>query len=322
MFCVECGKEIEEDFDGMCIECYIKSRKFFEIPEIVEVTICKNCGSYRLDNRWMEGEPGELLKNFLEGNIRHREIKNFEVQIDGNEVICRGEFHGSPVVEKGLVDIKTRYGICEKCSRMKGGYFEAILQVRKDGMDMTDEEIKLSDDVVYKKAGNEGYIAKRERKHGGIDYYIGDKKMAAAAAKILNSIFHGETSISPSLVGMKDGREMYRNTYVVRIPEYVKGGYVEIDGRVFRVFNMGKRIGVRDIETGEKKYFSRNEMSKVKIIDAEEMEAIVLSSKEKEVQILDPESYKSVVLSKPEEMVVGEKIKIIKWKGRTYLAGD
>ncbi|KAA0004408.1 MAG: hypothetical protein FE043_00735 [Thermoplasmata archaeon] len=321
MFCVECGKEIEEDFDGMCIECYIKSRKFFEIPGTIEITVCRNCGSHKLESKWIEGSMEDALKNFLEGSIKHRGVKKFRVKMEGSRIICTGEFHEHPVYEEREVEIKTRYSICEKCSRMKGGYFEAILQVRKDGTNMTDEEIKLSDEVVYKKAGHGGYVTKREKKHGGIDYYMGDKKMAASAARILSDMFHGETSISPSLVGMKDGREMYRNTYVVRIPEYAKGGYVEVGGRVFRVFDMGKRIGMRDIETGEKKYFSRNEMSKVKVIGAEEMEAIVLSSREKEVQILDPENYKTVVISKPEDMEVGEKVRILKWKDRIYLTG-
>jgi len=62
-------------------------------------------------------------------------------------------------------------------------------------------------------------------------------------------------------------------------------------------------------------------MSKVKVIGAEEMEAIVLSSREKEVQILDPENYKTVVISKPEDMEVGEKVRILKWKDRIYLTG-
>lgn len=63
-------------------------------------------------------------------------------------------------------------------------------------------------------------------------------------------------------------------------------------------------------------------MSKAKVMDVEEMEAIVLSGKEKEVQILDPENYKVLVLSKPADMKVGEKIKIIKWKERIYVVGD
>ena len=322
MFCVECGKEIEESFEGLCIECYVRKKKFFDIPESVDVTVCRNCGSYNIGNKWLEGELYELLKNFLRGSIKHKGIKNFRVEIDGDKVVCRGDFHGFEVTEEGVINVKTRYGICETCSRMKGGYFEAVLQVRKGGRDMTDEEIKLSDEVVYRKAGHESYITKRERKHGGIDYYMGDKKMAASAAKILNDMFCGETSVSPSLVGMKDGREVYRNTYLVRIPEYSKGRYIEIDGRVWKVFDMRKRVGVVDIETGEKKYFSRDRMSKVKVIDVEEMEAIVLSSKEKEVQILDPENYRVLVLSKPADMKVREKVKIIKWKERAYVVGD
>jgi nonsense-mediated mRNA decay protein 3 len=207
---------------------------------------------------------------------------------------------------------------------MKGGYFEAILQVRKDNVDMTKSEIELSDEVVYKRASEYGggYVSKKEMKHGGVDYYISDKKMAASAAKFLSEIFRGETSVSPSLTGMKDGREVYRNTYLVRIPEYSKNRYVEIDGRVYRVFDMGKKIGVRDMVNGGKKYFYRDEMSKARVLDVDEMEAIVVSKEEGEVQILDPESYRTVVISKPEGVEIGDSVRIIKWKGKIYLTGD
>lgn len=324
MFCVECGKETDETFNGLCIECYVKINKFFDIPSSIVVTICKNCSSYKIDKEWMQGGLESLIKKFLERSTKHDEIKNFRVNIEKNKVTCSGNFHGFFIREDGQINIKIKNSICEVCSRMKGGYFEAILQVRKENMEMTESEIKLSDEIVYGKASAYGgaYISKRERKHGGVDYYMGDKKIAASAARILNDAFRGETNISSSLIGVKDGREVYRNTYIVRIPEYSKNGYVEINDRVYRVFDMGKRIGLRDMASGEKKYFYRNEMSKAKVMDVDELEAIVLSKKENEIQILDPENYRTVVISKPKEIETGEKVKIIKWKGRIYLVGD
>lgn len=323
MFCVECGKETEETFDGLCIECYVKGRKFFNIPGIIEVTVCRNCGAYKVESGWAHGELDELIRAFLEEHIKHEGIKNFEVRVDGNTVACTGEFHGFPIREEEQIEVKIKNSICETCSRIKGGYFEAILQVRKEGGKMSDRELQLSDDVVYKKSSEYagGYVSKREMIHGGVDYYIGDKKMAASAARILSEIFHGESSVSPSLVGMKDGREVYRNTYIVRIPEYTRGGYVEVDGRVYRVIDMGKRIGLMDMENGERRYFYRNQMSKAKIMDVGEMEAVVVSEKEGELQVLDPENYRTVVISKPEGMKVGDTVKVVKWKGRIYLAG-
>lgn len=290
----------------------------------MEVTVCRNCGACRIDGDWVHEDVETTIKNFLEEHIKHPGIKNFKVEIDEDKAICTGEFHGFPIREEGHIDIKIKNSICDTCSRMVGGYFEAVLQVRKEGGEMSEEELKTSDEVVYKKSSEypEGYVSQRERIHGGVDYYIGDKKMAASAARILNDMFHGETGISPSLVGMKDGREVYRNTYVVRIPEYSKNRYVEVDGRVYKVFDMGKRIGLVDMENGERKYFYRNKMSKAKVMDVNELEVIVVSKKENELQILDPENYKTVVVSKPESMEVGETVKIVKWKDRIYLAGD
>lgn len=325
MFCVECGKETEETFDGLCIECYVKGKKFFDIPSVIDVTVCRNCGAYKIESGWAHGELDELIRTFLEGHIRHEDIKNFRVAVgEDGMVTCTGEFHGFPIHEEGLAEVKIKNSICETCSRMKGGYFEAVLQIRKQGGRMSERELKLSDDVVYKKSSEypEGYVSKRDIIHGGVDYYIGDKKMAASAARILSDMFRGESNVSTSLVGMKDGREVYRNTYIVRIPEYSRGGYVEIDGRVYRVLDIGKRVVLMDMESGDRKYFYRNEMSRAKVMDVEEVEAVVVSEKNDELQVLDPENYRTVVLSKPQDMKVGETIKVVKWKGRMYLAGD
>ncbi len=325
MFCVECGKETEETFDGLCIECYVKGKKFFDIPPNINITVCRNCGAYKLESAWVRGEPDELTRAFLEEHIEHKDIKNFKVEVGAEgQVVCTGEFRGFPIREEGSVEVKIKNSICETCSRMKGGYFEAVLQIRKQGGRMSERELKLSDDVVYKKSSEYpgGYISKREMIHGGVDYYMGDKKMAASVARVLSDMFRGEKDVSSSLIGMKDGREVYRNTYIVRIPEYSKGGYVEVDGRVYRVLDMGKRIALMDMESGDRKYFYRNEMSKAKVMDVNEVEAVVVSERNDEIQVLDPENYRTVVLSKPDGMVVGETVRVVKWKGRMYLAGD
>jgi len=51
----------------------------------VDVTVCRNCGSYKIGNKWLEGELYELLKNFLRGSIMHKGIKK-EIRLYAGEI--------------------------------------------------------------------------------------------------------------------------------------------------------------------------------------------------------------------------------------------
>ncbi len=316
MFCVECGKETDKLYNGLCKECYFKKEIFFTPPEKIDVFVCRNCGALKLNKKWEKEMP---IENFLKKYVR-KGVENIQINFmpEKGEALFKASLNGVPIEERKKIEIRLKNSICDICSKIKGGYFEAIVQVRGE-KHLTRKEIGMVDDIVYKKLeGKEIFVTKREEKHGGIDYYMVDKHFAADIAKILKEVFQAEMNVSSSLVGKKDGKEVYRLTYGIRMPAYSKGSYVEIEGRVYKIKDIRKKIHLYDLITGENIYIYRKAMNKAKIVNVEEKEAVVLSAKEKEVEIMDPETFKTISILTPFRIKKGT-VKVIKWKGRTYV---
>ena len=47
-FCAICGKDLDESAPrfNMCLNCYLKENPLFMLPQIFELRICSECGSY------------------------------------------------------------------------------------------------------------------------------------------------------------------------------------------------------------------------------------------------------------------------------------
>lgn len=322
MFCVECGKNVDDTIDGLCSRCYVATHELFDLPDIVDVTVCPVCNRCKIDGRWQQNLPEQLLQEFLETKARQAPVKNVSVHRDGDTVTCHGTFKGEQVTETTKIDIRTHKEMCQQCSRLKGGYFEAILQVRKNGGTIAAEEVNIADDIVARKVIEErgNYVSQRVEHLTGVDYYIGDRGSAQMAAKTAKQAFNGTMDVSSSLVGRKDGQDVYRDTYIVRIPAYQRGSYVELDGRLYKVTDTGKRVGLLDVRTGKRRPVYDEEMKDATVIDLEPQEAVVLWKRGREIQVLHPETYETVVLAVPEDMHIGETVNVVIWKGRLYLA--
>lgn len=322
MFCVECGKDVDETIDGLCSACYVAKHRLFDIPAIVDVTVCPVCGACKTRGGWLHEEPEHHVQHFLEAKAREAPVERVSVHRDGETVTCQGTFKGQEVTETMKVDVRMHKDMCMQCSRLKGGYFEAILQIRKNAGNISQEEIDIADDIVARQVIEErgNYVSKRVEHPTGVDYYIGDRGSASMAAKMAKQAFNGKLDISSSLVGRKDGQDVYRDTYIVRIPAYARGSYVELDGTLYRVTDTGKRVGLLDLRTGRRRPVYDDEMDDATVIDAEPREAVVLSQRGGEIQVLDPETYETVVLAIPEDMHVGETVKVIRWNETLYLA--
>jgi nonsense-mediated mRNA decay protein 3 len=322
MFCVECGKKVSDTIDGLCSRCYVKKHRLFDLPGIIDVTMCPVCNRCKIDTGWQHEPPEQMIQAFLEAKAQEAPVTGVSVHRDNNRVTCQGTFRGEAVTETTTLDIRMHKEMCQQCARLKGGYFEAILQVRKNGGDITQEEKNIADDIVARRVIEERgtYVSKRVEHPTGIDYYIGDRGSASLAAKTVKQAFNGTMDISSSLVGRRDGQDVYRDTIIVRIPAYQRGSYVELDDTLYRVMDTGKRVGLLDLRTGQRRPVYDDEMKDATVIDAEPREAVVLSRQAGEVQVLHPETYDTVVLTVPEGMDIGDTITVITWKETLYLA--
>lgn len=314
MFCVECGKK-GKTYHGLCIDCYLKKKKFFYIPSSVEVTFCKECNAYRMGGEWKSGNLREDLEEYIKKNIR-AEI-DYECIMDNEKVICRGKFEGRDVVEEKEIRIIRKEKLCPQCSLKKGGYFEAIIQVR----DADEESMQRADEIIKKNVEKgKTFISKKKKVRGGHDYYLGSKKAAEHAAKEIKEMLGGEMKISPTLAGVKDGKRVYRNTYSVRFFPLV-GKFVKIDERLYMITSMdGKKLELRDMEGGKKSIY-REDLKRAVNLELKVKEARVIYEEGNYLHVMDMESYKTTIVRKPQGWKGEQKIKIVEYEGKIFAVG-
>ncbi len=309
MICVECGKE-GKTYEGLCLDCYLKKKKLIDIPSKITITFCRNCDSYRIEKTWKRGNFFEDLKRYIDSKIRAD--VNYKLDFDGKRVRCVGFFEGRKIQEEKEIEIIKKYRLCDKCALKRGGYYEAILQIRGT------KDYKEIEKIIKRKIKEkETFISKKEIVRGGIDYYIGNKKAAMAAVKEIKEKFGGDVNISSSLVGLKEGKRIYRDTYSIRFPEYSIGDFLKIDEKVYRIVAIGKKLELEDFE-GERKHFYKDELKKAIKLEMEKRDAMVLHEDDKGLYIMDTKTYKTFFINKPRNWKNGKKLKIVEYEGKVY----
>lgn len=217
-FCPACGRETEKLFDKLCESCFSENHKLAELPEKIKIRLCSNCGKIegvarirRLDEDGMK----KIIRNKIkvDGKITSMKIRgkaigkniNLEVEIHG---LLNGDIEKSDVL-KTRIEIKER--LCETCGKVKGGYYEVVIQIRSEDKDKIENALGVLENMIRKK----GVMTKIEEKKEGVDIYFTPKKILGYLIKNLPKT--KEIKRSYSLATKKDGKDLYRNTVLVRL---------------------------------------------------------------------------------------------------------
>lgn len=215
-FCFLCGKRTEKLIEGYCEECYNKKFSLIELPKSFSITACSKCDLVKIANKWQKFEPEKFFKQKSKicGKIDKLEIKK---QDNVFKIICSGYLNGSEKLKEEMYEVCVKLNkiICPACSRLYGGYYEAILQLRgKISSNILDFISKKSRNLLLtdKKA-----FYRVEQKKEGINIYFGSKGSANHIALELKNRFGCEIKRSFKLFTKKDGRDVYRNVILIRI---------------------------------------------------------------------------------------------------------
>ena len=251
MFCVKCGTE-GILFDSICAACYRRKGNLARIVPSFSITLCTRCSSFLEKKRWnhykdldelIESRLMSLLEvdsNMVVENIELAHKINDEHRRDMN-IIINGSVGTEGVEENLSILVLLKRGVCEKCSRIAGKYYESILQVRGEGftLDRNTKEriIGIVVDEIDRTAKKDrgSFISDEEEIHSGMDFYLGRIADGRNIAKMLGSRFGSRITESSSLVGRKEGKDVHRVTYLVRIPPYKAGDFVIFKDRTYRV---------------------------------------------------------------------------------------
>ena len=133
-FCPLCGRETNKLFDGICESC-LKKQKFIELPKKIKVSVCNNCGNVvGTKEKFNDKFIIKLIKNNLYINGKLKSIlileKNEKIKVKVTGLL-KGYLKKEEIIETKIV-IKKR--LCDVCGKVKGGYYEAVIQIRSENL--------------------------------------------------------------------------------------------------------------------------------------------------------------------------------------------
>ena len=332
MFCVECGKEDEIYKDGVCLTCYLKNKKFSKGPEIIDLPICMNCQGYKYKNTWTNDLLEDTLQKIIKNNFKiNKELQKVNITIDFNEtsqvlestVYISGLIQEKEIKEKHKLLFRLRKTVCEVCSRQFGGYYEALIQIRTEKRKFSRVElidlkstIKTIIENMQDKGNRTLFITDIAEEHGGLDFYISDKNAAFNISKMLLDKYGGFIKQSSTNTGMKDSKQIYKMTYLVRIPPYKKGDFIKVGDNYYQIKNLYQnKIKLINLSNWEENSLDVKNLEKVKILGNQDLltNMIFISQTKDELQLMDEKTYELHTVKKPKEIEYSaKKIEVIK----------
>ena len=339
MFCVICGKDDNNTIRGTCIPCFLNGRQIVSLAERVDLERCTNCEEFFINGKWRPMPTDEAVESAAEATMVSipeatvRDVALASSELDPRNFSVFGE------IIADIDDVTTRTDcssvvrikntVCKRCSRQLGNYYESTLQIRSSTKDL---DVKVRDEIVRRithsveamsKNNRQLFITKVEEVSGGIDLLLSSISLGKGLARDIEDSYGGEFKESSKLVGKtSDGQDMYRLTYLVRLPEYGVGDVVSFNERVYKLTWLGKNGGkLLDLENFRETTIRKNDLKSMKVSAKPKdlKEATVVHVQGDEIQILDPRNYSTVDLRVPENFEAGETVTVAVVEDIIYL---
>jgi len=204
LICPKCGRNEKEVkfMEAFCVDCYPFNLK---LPGKVGIEVCKRCNRMRLRGEWV---PYNSRK--IEEHIASKARGDFEsVRYDSEkmELVFTVRKGDAAVEIRKPFEFEKKITVCPDCSKIAGGYYESIIQLRGDEKKVA-KYSKILTDMLKKKT----FITKTEEKHGGIDICTGSTRAVLEAVAELGL----KRKITRKLVGLKEGKRFHRVTFSIR----------------------------------------------------------------------------------------------------------
>jgi nonsense-mediated mRNA decay protein 3 len=138
-------------------------------------------------------------------------------------LVAKAEIKGVEIEERGEVEVILKQETCERCSRIAGGYYEGIVQIRAENRIPTEEELVMAEKIAYSSVGEADFVSKERKLKEGVDVYVSSMECGRRISRQIVKKLGGVFSESRKLYGRKDGRNIYRVSFSVRLPELEEG---------------------------------------------------------------------------------------------------
>jgi 60S ribosomal export protein NMD3 len=236
-FCVVCGATDRPLVDGLCAECAADRTRLVTAPKRAEVVVCPQCGAREIGAHWERAGASPVLTSedltplleVWEGvGIRRVRWDETSVTDTVRELVghARVRFRG---IERDVdvpMSVRTVHRSCPDCSRKSGRYYTATLQLRAAADAPSEKAVVLRarlavewDRLVREMRPDwRRAVSWREELPEGWNCFFTDTLAARAVAKLAKQRFGASVKESSSLVGRKNGQDLYRVTFCLRFP--------------------------------------------------------------------------------------------------------
>lgn len=236
-FCVVCGRADLPTTDGVCADCFAKRTSLLRVEGRPIVVICPTCGARQAGSMWERRGASTLLtpEDLMPLLVVHPEVGVRRVKwTEGGKNALLRELEASAEVsirgqlrtETVKFEVKIEHHTCTECSRRSGHFFTAVIQLRgpEDGTSETARQLRarLDDqwDLLMPQARGswKEAISWKEEKPEGWDFYMTDTLAARSLVRLGKDRLGGALKESATLWGRKNGRDVYRVTFCLRLP--------------------------------------------------------------------------------------------------------
>lgn len=229
LFCPSCGRRTSDLIEGLCRDCFAARIEIANVvPSRILLKYCRVCDSFFRGGERVSVE--RAAEDFVTREIMKRlQCEDFRVQVrDIKEmrgsisVVMRVSVVVSGVEkeEEFPLEISLRREVCEVCSRFVGGYYEAIIQLRAEGREPTEDEIRIAREIAFSSLREKDFISKEKHVRRGVDFYVSSSACARRISREIVRYLGGSVSESPKLYGRVEGRNVYRVSFSVRLPPH------------------------------------------------------------------------------------------------------
>ncbi|HZD44303.1 MAG TPA: 60S ribosomal export protein NMD3 [Methanomicrobiales archaeon] len=306
-FCPRCGRPSV----GICDQCRVEGIAWITCDPRMESVLCPTCGAVKQTGAWADTSADrQVLAEELA--IRavhlHKDVRDVHISVrtrdtSPNRTIATTDVSGTlytvPVSHTCRTEIFFMKEQCTRCNRIKGGYYEAVVQVRAKDRVPTPREVEVAGRIacdLEKRMQESGdrlsFVSDIDEIKEGVDIVAGTQALGQAIALQVTTELGGRFTTHPKLVGEKEGKPLYRITYSVRLPFYQKGDVLFFENRYYEVREVENQyLRVFDLQGGSMKTLPDDRSGRLvgNVRDAEP--ALVAYKESGTLGIMDPATY-------------------------------
>ncbi|MGI0055683.1 MAG: NMD3-related protein [Thermoplasmata archaeon] len=242
-FCVVCGRTGRPLVEGVCPECAADRLPLLSPPGRGVVVLCPTCGARKIGSHWERADTAAVLTHedldpllSVHPEVAIRSIRWEETQVSAllHEFrgVARVRFRGTERTVELPLTVKVEHRTCPDCSRKSGHYYTAVLQLRGaiDGPREKPPELRSRLERQWEELMREARpdwrkaVSWREALPEGWDLYVVDTLAARSIARLAKQRFGAKLKESATLVGRKDGNDLYRVTFCLRLARPAASG--------------------------------------------------------------------------------------------------